>query len=164
MLDRVQVRAVGWQVQYARANGPDRFPHPRDFVGREVVQYDHVAALERWREHLLDIGPEHLAPHGPIQHERSNDPILAQASHEGGGEPVPVRRRIDDALSARRPAITAGHVGSGSGLVEEHEAARIHIALPAPPAAALLRYIGPILLGRSQRLFLRVSPMRRRVR
>jgi len=86
---------------------------------------------------------EHLARHRPVQRERRGEVAAAQAGHERGGLPVPVRGRIDQALAAR---VAARTVRRGPGLVEELEAARIHIALPAPPAPSLASD-KPVLLG-----------------
>ena len=40
------------------------------------------------------------------------------------------RRRIDQALAPRPPAIGADHVGLGARFIQEHEAVRVHVALP----------------------------------
>ncbi len=60
--------------------------------------------------------------------------------------------------------MTAGHVGGGAGLVQEHEAAGIHKALPHAKAPTLLGYIRPVLLGCPERLFLCVRFMRLSIR
>src|SRR4051794_5441967 len=70
------------------------------------------------------------------------------------------RHRIDQALAPGAPAGEAGHRCGGGGLVDEDEALRIHVALPHPPAAAVPGHVGPILLGRSQALFLCDKPSR----
>src|SRR3954467_9067234 len=54
----------------------------------------------------------------------------------------------------RAPAVEAGHRCGCGGLVHEAEALAIHVALPHPPAAPVPGHVGPILLGRSQALFL----------
>src|SRR4051794_12553890 len=64
------------------------------------------------------------------------------------------RHRIDQALAPGAPAGEAGHRCGGGGLVDEDEALRIHVTLPRPPATAVPGHVGPILLGRSQALFL----------
>src|SRR3954462_620246 len=66
----------------------------------------------------------------------------------------PKGHRIDQALAPGAPAGEAGHRCGGGGLVDEDEALRIHVALPHPPATPVPGHVGPILLGRSQALFL----------
>jgi hypothetical protein len=63
-----------------------------------------------------------------------------------------VWRGVDQALAAGRAAIAAHHVRRSTGLVQEHEVGRVHVALPDPPASAILGDIGSVLLGRSQAL------------
>src|SRR4051795_6989787 len=61
------------------------------------------------------------------------------------------------AASTRRSPLglqEAGHRCGRGGLVDEDEALTIHVALPPPPAAPVPGHVGPILLGRSQALFL----------
>jgi hypothetical protein len=77
---------------------------------------------------------------------------------------VAVRHFGDEALAARGPAVKAGHVGPGPGLVDEHQARRIDALLMASPAHAVALDVRTILLARDQRLFLSVTPMRRKKR
>src|SRR3954468_16629922 len=55
---------------------------------------DHVARLQRRREHLLDVGAERLPRHGPIEHKWCDDPARSQARHDGRSLPVAKRRCI----------------------------------------------------------------------
>jgi hypothetical protein len=74
---------------------------------------------------------------------------------------MPPGGRIDQAPASRPPAVGANHVGRGARLVQEHEAVRVHVALPHAPAPPLASDIGPVLLGCPQRLFLCDKPSRR---
>jgi hypothetical protein len=65
-----------------------------------------------------------------------------------------VRDLCAQPLAARRPAVRAGHVGLGPGLVEEDQAGRIDAALILAPLRAPTAYVRAILLARDQRLFL----------
>jgi hypothetical protein len=60
----------------------------------------------------------------------------------------------DQTLPARRAATQPGHIGLGRRLVDEDRSRRIESALATLPAASFLRDIGPVLLGRMERLFL----------
>jgi hypothetical protein len=60
VLDRVQVRAVGRQVEQAGAGGRDRRANALDLVGGEVVHHDEIAGAQGRRQGLLDapvMGP-----------------------------------------------------------------------------------------------------------
>src|SRR5215210_2870229 len=154
LLDRVEIRGIGREVKHAGPCRPDRLLDPGDLVNSQVIHRDHVARLQRRREHLLDVGAERLPGHGPIEHKRCDDPARSQARHDGRGLPVAKRRCIDQALAPWAPAVEAGHRCGRGGLVDEDEALTIHVALPRPPAAPVPGHVGPILLGRSQALFL----------
>jgi hypothetical protein len=82
----------------------------------------------------------------------------------GCGLPVAVRDLVDEALSLRRPAVEAGHVGFGPGLVDKDEAGGIDEALTGSPSSAVAAYVGAILLARDEGLFLSVTPIRRKKR
>src|SRR3954469_23044895 len=58
------------------------------------------------------------------------------------------------------PAGAPDHVRGRAGLVQEHEAVRIHVALPHPPALAMAGDVGPVLLAGSQALVLCDKPSR----
>ena len=53
-----------------------------------------------------------------------------------------------------RPSAQWCHVGLGPGLVDEHQAGRVDLALVLHPLRPPARDIGAILLGCDQRLFL----------
>src|SRR3954453_1072726 len=154
LLDRVEIRGIGREVKHAGPCRPDRLLDPGDLMNSQVIHRDHVARLQRRREHLLDVGAERRTGHGPIEHKRCDDPARAQARYDGRGLPVPKRRCIDQALAPWAPAVEAGHRCGRGGLVDEDEALTIHVMLPHPPAAPVPGHVGPILLGRSQALFL----------
>src|SRR6185295_19163002 len=159
-LNWVQIGRVGREIKHTGSHRPDRLFDPRDLVSGEVVHHHRVALLQLRREHLLDVGTKGLACHRPTQDERCNDPACPQARHNGRGFPVTRRCRIDQALAPWTPAGAAGHRCGRGGLDDEDEALSIHVALPHPPAAAVAGHVGPILLGRSQALFLCDSPSR----
>ena len=75
-----------------------------------------------------------------------------------------VRDLGDQPLAARRPAVQARHVGLGPGLVDEDQARRIDAALIFAPARPVAAYVRAILLARDERLFLSVTPSRRKKR
>src|SRR3954465_6495872 len=160
LLDRVEIRGIGREVKHAGPCRPDRLLDPGDLVNSQVIHRDHVARLQRRREHLLDVGAEHRTGHRPIQDKRRDDPARPQARHDGRGLPMTRRHRINQALAPGAPAVEAGHRCGRGCLVDEDEALTIHVALPHPRAAAVPGHVGPILLAGSQALFLCDRPSR----
>lgn len=75
-----------------------------------------------------------------------------------------VRDLVDQSAPARRPAVKAGHVGLGPGLVDEDEPRRIDELLILAPSDPVALYVRTVLLAGDERLFLGVKPMRRRNR
>ena len=108
-------------------------------------------------------GLEDLAGHRSVDHERCDDAGATQAGDEGGGAPVPLRCRVDQALAPRTPALAADHGGRRTRLVEDDKGGGAHGALPDPPALASGGDVRSILLTGLERLFLCRRSRRRRV-
>ena len=81
-------------------------------------------------------------------------------SRSSNGRAGSWRRAYDRAA----PNLEPGHVGLGPGLVDERQSRRIDALLMASPAPAMALYVRTILLARDKRLFLSVTPMRRKKR
>jgi hypothetical protein len=103
-------------------------------VRSEIVEHDDVVSLEGRDEELLDVGEKPLAVEGAVEQRGRIDAIVAQRGEEGRGLPVAVRHFGDESASARSPAVEAGHVGLGPGLVDKDETRRIDALLMASPA------------------------------
>lgn len=131
----------------------DRLADARDLVRRQVVQHHDVTASERRRENVLDVGPEGIAIHRPVEHPRRGHAGQAQAGDEGHRLPVAERCAVAAALADRRPAIEPRHLRVDAGLVEEDEALRIDERLRCSPQFAPCGDVGPVLLGRAQGFF-----------
>ena len=65
------------------------------------------------------------AVHGAIQHKRGGDAIGPQPADESCGFPVTVWDLINQPFALGSPAIKAGHLGGGSGLIDEDKLLRI---------------------------------------
>src|SRR5271168_2415449 len=111
LLDRIEVGRVFRQKDEARPDVADRTSHHLSLVGAEIVEDHDVARLKRRDEELFDIGVEAFAVDGPIEQAGRFDAVAAQRSEESCGLPAAVRNLVDEALSLRRPAAQAGHVG-----------------------------------------------------
>ena len=61
LLNRIEVRGIGRQVEQLCASGLDRFTYPWHLVSAEIIQHDNVAWLKGRRQDLFDIGEEGIA-------------------------------------------------------------------------------------------------------
>ena len=68
------------------------------------------------------------------------------------------------ALAARGVAVAAGHVGGGRRLVEEDELVVVEVGLSLEPRLTRRPHVGPLLLSRVLRPFLRLIPWRAKKR
>ena len=75
-----------------------------------------------------------------------------------------MRRFGHQSTPARRPAIEAGQVRFRPGLVDEDQPRGLDPLLVLLPADAMARYVRTIPFARDDRLFLSVTPMRRKKR
>jgi hypothetical protein len=144
---RVEVRRVGRQEQHGCAgslNGPAGF---MSFVGRQVIQDDGVARAQRWAEDLLDIGLEGLCGHGSVEQHGCGQACETEACHKGCGLPMPMRHTRAQALATRGTTPQSGHLGTGAGFIDEHQAQGIEIRLAVKPGCASRGDIRPILFG-----------------
>ena len=153
LLNRVEIRGV-------RRQEAQRGPHPLKgrahggtLVAAQVVHDDDIARGERRQQTLFDIGQKAGAIQRAIEDTRSGHAVVTQRRHEGEGLPVAVRAGRAQPLAPGAAAMTAGHVGLGPGLIQEHEAPRVKLALRALPLPAALRDVRPLLLGGHQAFF-----------
>src|SRR5476649_768312 len=78
--------------------------------------------------------------------------------------PMTMRDFVADPATARRPAVKAGHVGLGPGLIDEDQPRWIDAPLMSSPTLSMAAYIRAVPLARNERLFLNVTPRWRRKR
>ena len=158
LLDRVEVGAVGRQVQQTGAGVLDRRSDALDPVARQIIQDDDVALLELGNEELFDPSAELLAVDRAVERARRDETVLPQRADEGGRLPMAPWNRRDEPLAARASAVEPGHFGRCAGFIDKDQIVRSPFVLLRPPLLASLRYVGAILLCGALRLFLSVSP------
>ena len=164
VLDRVQVRAVGRQVPDLRPGRRDQLSHPRTFVAGEVVQHDDLTAMQRRQQNPLDIDLESIAVDRPVQRPGSMDPVEADRREHGRGFPVARRGGRQQPPATRTTAVRADHVRLGPAFIDESQASRVDVRRVEPPLPAGLPYVGPVLLGGSERFFFSGRSQRSSVR
>src|SRR6188472_2986371 len=116
----------------------------------QIIHDDDVAATEGWCEALLDVREEDGAVHRSINHEGSDNPVVAQAGDESDCFPMSMRNRCDQPLPARATTPEPHHVCAGSGLVDKHQPSGVKHALLSYPTSASASNIGSFLLCRVQ--------------
>jgi hypothetical protein len=128
LLDGVEVRRVGRQVEQLAAPPLDQLPDPRPLVRGEVVHHDYLPRSKRRSEHVLQVGLEDRAGgcalHG---HARSHPPEAHARQQRDVAAPV-MRRLAARSLSRSGPGIQRGERGVRPALVHEHEALRVDLA------------------------------------
>ncbi len=164
LLDRIEVRAVGREVEQPRPGGLDGLTHTRHLVGLQVVEDDGVTGLEHGHERVGDAGPEACAVGGAVEQGRGAQAIAAQGGGDRGGLVVPVRDCKPAALAPRSPTVAACHVDGRGCLVEEDQPVGIEGVLVLEPSLAGRPYVLARLLGGVDRPFLRVMPCRAKKR
>jgi hypothetical protein len=97
----VQVGRIGRQIEYMRTYRFNRFPDAGNFMHRQIVHENELAALERRGKVLLYITDKHRSVHWAINHTRCGHSVLAQARHESDGLAISFRCIADQTLASR---------------------------------------------------------------
>jgi len=110
--------------------------HLRLLVGREVVENDDIARLERGREDLFDIGDKRRIIHRPIEDRRCHETMQAQGGDDRVGLPVTARRVIAQSRPAWTPPVATQQIGGHAALVEKEVLTDVAERLHARPLPA----------------------------
>jgi len=135
-LDGIEIGRVIRQVANCRARFLNRLPDASHLVGLEVVHHDDVVAPERWDQALLDVGPEHLSRHRPINDHRRGHLVVPQGGYEGDRLPFSKRDVADQSDTSRSTPTEPHHIGADSSLVDKHQPGGIKHALLSNPTSA----------------------------
>jgi hypothetical protein len=153
LFDGIEIRAVGREVRNTRPACLDRFADARNFVNADVVHDDDVAGLQRWRQHLLDIGLEAQAVHRPVEQKGRGDAVMAQGGDEGCGLPMAKGDLANQAFASRRSSVAAGHVCRHGRFIDEDKPCGVKQTLFSAPQLPRRGDVWPILFGRVQDFF-----------
>jgi hypothetical protein len=151
--NRIEVGTVRWQKPELRAGRFDGCAHGRVFVRGEIVQDDHIARLQRWRQDLLDIRGERGAVDRAVEDGRRAEPIPPERGDHGVRLPMTARRVIAESGAHGTAAVPPQEVGRHATFVEEDVVADVPQRLPGPPLAARRRDIRPALFVGVYRFF-----------
>ena len=153
LFNRGEIRGVGGEEAERSPHSLNGRPHGGPLVAAQIVHDDDIARGERRQQTLFDRGQEARPVQRAIEDAGSSKPVVAQRRHEGQRLPVAVGPGRSQPLAPGAAAMATGHVGLGPGLIQEHEATWIQLALPALPPAAAARDVRPVLLGGHQAFF-----------
>jgi hypothetical protein len=92
LLDRIKVRVVGRQQQAGGSGSLDGLTYALDFVGRRIIDDDHVTGFERWHKNLLDVGQKTFAIDWAVEDRRSSHLIASQSRDKCRRFPMTVWR------------------------------------------------------------------------
>jgi hypothetical protein len=146
--NRIEVRTVGRQKSELRARRFDRLPDLGLLVGGEVVEDDDVAAPQRGREDLFNVGEKRRIVDRPIEHGRRAEPLEPQRGDHRVHLPVAARGVIAQARAPRTPAVTADQIGRDAALVEKDVLPHIAEREPGAPPASFSDDVGaPLFVG-----------------
>jgi hypothetical protein len=149
--DGIKVGTGGRQEQDPRASCPDRRLGGFALVSRQIIHHHDIAFGEGWGELFFDVSLEDAPVQGGIDDERGGEPAAAQAGDKGLGHPMPEGCLRTEPLAPRAAAAQTGHLGCGSGLVDEDEPMRFkpHVRLTwGGPFRARRFDVGAVLRAR----------------
>ena len=152
--DRIEIVRIGRQKADRGAPGFDELLDPRRFVGRQIVEQDHIPAAQARRQlrfHPLEEDrPRHRPPAGA-----QGDPAAdADGAHQREIVPAIDRPRLDVDLSARDPRMRSAHRDIHTRLVDGDQPLRIDGADRPLERRALPLNVGSVLFTRTRPFFL----------
>ena len=122
----------------------------------QVVKNDDIALVQRGRKLRLNVEVEHLTIHGALEDPGRVKPVVAQRGDKCLRVPMAMRRVVDQAFPARRPAGLLDHVGLQGCLVDEGQPVQEidHEGLSTvDPESALTRHFRAALFSSAQCFF-----------
>jgi hypothetical protein len=101
VFDRVEVRAVRWQIDQTRARRLDRFANGRRLVSRKIVHHHHVSGSQLRAEVVVDPGGEAVGVDGTVQGSASERALDSHRADHRRRLPVTCRPGCDATLATR---------------------------------------------------------------
>src|SRR6478609_7457067 len=159
-LDRAEFGRIRGQEQQTGSRTLHQGPHLRCVMGTKVVEHDNVTRVEARNEPTANEVDKLGAVDRTVESLVSQHAVGAHGTDDADVL-SPVRWLvIDDALTARRSAISRGHRDVAARLVDEDQSVR-RDALDLFEEGDALRFdVVAELLGRPESLFFRVTPAR----
>jgi hypothetical protein len=153
LLDRIEVRAVGRQIQQVHSRAFEAFADTGNFVGGQVIDDDDATRHHFGDQALFKPLAEDHAGHRAWEQLRGEDAVMRQPCDKGGRHPVTVRGLGEELLALVAPAMAAGHRRVGAGFIDEHEVGKVETRLSSLPQLTRQGDVRPVLLRRKYRFF-----------
>ena len=152
-LDRVEVRAVGWQKPKVRAHSLDGGPDLGLLMGRQVVEHDDIAHAQGGHQDLLDVREKTQTINGSIEHGRRAQAGEAKGGDDGVRLPMPTRRVITQPRAPRAATVPPQQVGRHAAFIEKDISTHITDRLPRTPSTPIRDDVRATLFVGVQRFF-----------
>lgn len=153
LLDRIEVRAVGRQVQELHPGVFKALSDAGRLVRGEIIDDDDASRLHFRDQAFLEPLAKDRAGHGAWEQLRRQDGIVRQPRDEGRRQPVAVRGLGEQFLALMTPAMAAGHRRVRAGLIDKYQRGRVEVRLCRPPEFTRQSNVGPVLFSREDRFF-----------
>lgn len=162
--DGIEVRRVGWKEEDMSTGGTDTLQDVRGLVRTLIVHDDDVARIEFGDKQVLDEGFEDIGRRGSFDGHHRPNAVQRQSAQHGGDDAAVPGDVSHHALASGSTSVSARHARVAAGFVEENEPSWVEqehqeeedTPHGLDPRRALLRSY--------KRLFLSLSPWRRRAR
>ena len=163
-LDRVELRAVGREVDREAPRIEDRLADNEHLVDVEVVHDDDVAGIDPWPETFLHEAKKGRPVHGGLA--RHDLRLLAEADGADERDRLPRTEwpRAGDAMTAQRATVLTAHPGFDEGFVDEDEAAQVRFLEERAEFLSAFVMLGRVAFDGDERLFFRENPSRKSAR
>ena len=158
LLDRIEVRAVGWKVEQAHSCFLKAVADAGDLVGGQIVGDDDAAGRHFGDQAFGQPLAEDFAGHRRVDQHRREDAVMLQPGHECRCHPVTVGCLADERFALVAPAMRANHARGRTGLIDEHQRLEVETGLRCPPDRTRYRDVGPVLLAGVDCSFFKRSP------
>ena len=133
LLDGIEVRRVGRQLQQTSSRACHELAHARYLVGRQVIHDHHLPGTQPRTQDLLPIGQENISVAGLGNGHRSLQAAGGQRRQPSYRAPVTVGRGFPHPFATPRSAVIAGHLRGRAALVQKHQLVGSDRAYLGPP-------------------------------
>ena len=153
LLDRVEVGAVGREIEQPHPGIFEALADACDLVSGKIVDHHDAAGLHLWDQPFFEPLLEDFSGHRARDQHRGEDAVMLEACHEGLCHPVPMRGLTQQFLALPAPAMRPHHAGCRAGFIDEHKAREVETGLGCRPELTRQGNVRPVLLARKYRFF-----------
>lgn len=144
-LDRIEVRTVRRKEPNVGAHVLDGGADRRLLMGRQVIEHDDVARVQRRHQHLLDVREKAWTIDRPIEDGRRAKASEPKSGHDGVRLPVTARRVITQPRATRTAPVPPQQVSRYAAFIEKDVVPDIADRLPLTPSPTLSDDVGAAL-------------------